>query len=135
MISDEDLRKTFSLEKSGDDIIVLTILANTEGDADYERVAALIRSNLESILSQYPEIEFKVLVDITRAGDVKTVGGAAGRHEYIKMIKRERLVKVAVVGQGVVIKTLIGFIAHAAGLGSKLKWFTSREVALGWLNE
>jgi hypothetical protein len=74
-----------------------------------------------------------MLVDLLSIGKSGYASSKA-RSKYVQMSSSAKVLRFAIVGGNVLIRTMAGFIIRAAGRGDSVRWFDDREEALAWLD-
>ena len=92
----------------------------------------LICEQITEVLSNNPKKKFNLLVDISKIPQ-DLVLPSRSRKAYAEIAKHNSVDKIAVVGKGLIIKTIINFIIDVAGKREQFKWFEDIKEAQAWL--
>lgn len=92
-----------------------------------------IKEEFEKIAKKYSDLEFLVLLDLTKPGNAELISDEA-MDIYVGLLKNKRVKKVATFGQTHWYSILINVMVKLSKTYNKLKYFNDREQALRWLN-
>lgn len=124
--------KTFKLELLAPGLICIEINESEKKEADNSRQADLIVERILKIVDQSPNTSFKFLADLTKLGNVTYMSNHA-REVYIKLQSHDMLLKVAVVGNNLLLEVSVNLLLEASGRGHSFKWFKDIDSAKKWL--
>jgi hypothetical protein len=118
----------FSLDESTR-LVELSFLAPGENADEHNAMAREVDEYYQNMIERFPEGGFKVLVDLTNAG----LPTKEASNIYIKTLSDKRIVKAAIFGMGLAIKSVINLIVAASGRDEHTRFFVDREKAVEWL--
>lgn len=132
MKTDEELLKTFEVEKLDNNIIFVDLLESEEQDDNNARQADLVSEAIMKVVNQDPTLRYNFLVDLTRTGTVSHISSHA-KDVYLNLSKISNQDKAAVVGNNLMLEVAVNLLMQSSGRGQSFKWFKDREEAKKWL--
>jgi len=132
MIPDKELQKTFKVLVDEKGTLRLIFLEHVSEPDSNSRVAELIAKEILKVFGANPKKKYNVFIDLSLLGKRGYVSSRA-RKTYVQLAQHKQANKVAIAGGSIFLKTITGFILHAAGKGEKMKWFANKKEAIKWL--
>ncbi len=133
MKTDEEIKKNFHLEKQAEDLIFIEFFDTETDEAGNGRQAELMVEAIMKEVNKNTKINYKFLVDLTKAGTVTYMAPRA-REVYAELPSFSNLDKAAVVGNSLVLEVMVNLLMQASGRASSFKWFKDIEEARKWLS-
>ena len=134
MSSEEEIKKKFKVFIEQGNIINMEIFEPPKDEDEYVHQAILGKRCISEICSKNPHEEYKIIMDLSALkGRAKTSGQT--RRIYEKIMSYPQIKKVAILGEGTFLKTMLNLIIKTSGRSEMLKWFSKKEEALSWLKE
>ena len=134
MKSDEELLKTFKVEKLDGDIISVNVTESESEEDNNGRQADLLAAAIMEVVNRAPNIAYKFLVDLTLTGTVSYISPHA-REVYTHLSKTSTLDRAAIIGHNLMLEIAVNLLMQATGRSQSFKWFTGKEEALSWLKK
>lgn len=91
-----------------------------------------IKENFEASCRDYPNLQFRVIMDLTKPGNAEYVPDEAMKI-YRDLLKHSRIQKVATFGQTHWFDFVITLVGRMSKTIGKIRSFTTKEEALAWL--
>ena len=143
MRSDQELKEAYRVSVNGAGTISLVSLDVFPEPESNTRVAELIGQDVAALLDEDPHREYDVIVQLL---PLLPPGRPApfGRRAYALHRTRKIHARIschgqarrfAIVGGGLLVRTMANVIARAADRGKRTRWFADREEAAEWLRE
>lgn len=135
MKSDQELKIFFKvfLDKQG--ILNVVFLGETRESEDSIRQTELMEEAVLEIFDKDSPKKYNILVDLLIFTSLDVNIPVRTRKILTRLSNHKQVAKVAYVGGSVLIKTVAGFILRAAGKSKIMKWFSSKEEAVSWLQK
>jgi len=96
------------------------------------RLSELVLEKMLEMFKDHPGIIYSLIIDLT---DQRGYSGmpSVSRKNYAELGKHKQLKRVAIVGGGVMIRTVASFIVRLTGARGDSKWFKTVDLAKKWL--
>lgn len=130
-MTDEEILKTFKVSNEGNNIRVKFFEDISDKKANV-RVAELVCEQVYKILDKNTNQKFYIIMDLLDLGNSGTSTRKA-RETYAKIINRDQIDKIAVIGGSVVMKTIANFIMYLTNKKNSFRFFENNEDAKKWL--
>ncbi len=129
MVNSEGATGKVSVRIEEDQIVRLSFTGPGETDEEHLRMAKETKAAYRGVLAKFPDIDFRILVDLSNAG----IPTKEAREIYVSILSDKRIKRTAFFGVGKAIKSIVSFIVSAAGKGDNVEFFIDEETALKWL--
>lgn len=133
MMTDRELTKAVKISVEGS-LIVFDHVKDVPEDDDTLRLAEIKVAEMQAILDVDPKKNFDIIINLSKLTSVDSMPSKA-RKVYADFAKNKQLIKAAMVGGGIKLKTIINFIMRLSGRGTKYKIFDTLPAAKAWLKE
>ncbi|OGY29861.1 MAG: hypothetical protein A3F35_02625 [Candidatus Woykebacteria bacterium RIFCSPHIGHO2_12_FULL_45_10] len=134
MKSDQELLKTIQIDLDENEIINLVYLEDQLDPDNNTRQVELMIEGLAEIVSKHPGKKFNLLADLTPIGS-GTYMSDRSKEILARAPVFKELLKIAVVSESFLMKTVVLTISIVTGKSESVKWFDNKEEALEWLKK
>lgn len=135
MKSDEELLKTFKIDRLENNLLRIEISQAEPVEEDNVRQAELLVAAIVRVEDENPKAIYSFLIDLTKVPTSKSFISHHAHEIYSKFNNHQLLNKAAIVGNSMLLEMAINLIMQAIGRGQSMRWFKDMEEAKKWLAE